>query len=154
MTTIVVHYVDVYVARRVGRGWRVLALRRAPERTRGGSWETIHGRMEPGETPVDAARRELSEETGLTASRLYNLSRVEAFYEHGQDRIVLIPAFAAVVTGAKVRLSDEHDRAEWLTPARAARRWVWPRSGRAVRDLVQLLKDGSAGSVEDVLRIG
>ncbi len=153
MTQIVVHYIDVYAVRRVGRAWRVLVLRRAPHRTRGGSWETIHGKMEAGETPVDAARRELGEETGLVPERLYNLSRVEAFYEHGQDRIVLSPAFAAVVTSAKFRLSDEHDRAQWCTVREAQRRYVWPRSARAVADMVKLLKNGTAGTVEDVLRV-
>ncbi len=154
MTTIVVHYVDVYAVRRHANGWRVLVLRRAPGRTRAGSWETIHGKMEAGETPVDAARRELAEETGLVPARLYNLSRVEAFYEHGTDQIVLIPAFAAVVEGkGAVRISDEHDAGAWLAPAAAQRRYVWPRSARAVADLVRLLKKGNAGTVEDVLRV-
>jgi len=30
-----------------------------------GSWETVHGTIEPGETPVQASLRELREETGL-----------------------------------------------------------------------------------------
>lgn len=157
MTAVVVRYVDVYVARprRGGRGYEILVLRRAPARTRAGSWEAIHGSIERGERPERAAQRELREETGLVPARFYNLSRVEAFYEHVPGRIVLIPAFAALVAaGAAVTLSEEHDRSAWLTPARAARRFVWPRSARAVADLVRLLRGGSARTVEDVLRVG
>ena len=41
---------------------RVLLLKRAPER--GGFWQPVTGRMDPGETPRETARRELREETG------------------------------------------------------------------------------------------
>jgi lipoyl(octanoyl) transferase len=41
---------------------RVLLLRRSPER--GGFWQQVTGRIEPGESPEQAARRELREETG------------------------------------------------------------------------------------------
>jgi ADP-ribose pyrophosphatase len=39
-------------------------------------WELVAGRKEPGETPLNAARRELIEETGYTARRLRKLMRV------------------------------------------------------------------------------
>jgi lipoyl(octanoyl) transferase len=41
---------------------RVLLLRRAPDR--GGFWQPVTGRLDPGETAAQAARRELREETG------------------------------------------------------------------------------------------
>ncbi len=46
----------------VGADGRVLLLRRVPER--GGFWQPVTGRIEPGEAPEVAARRELGEETG------------------------------------------------------------------------------------------
>jgi hypothetical protein len=52
-----------------------------------------------------------------------------------------------------VTLSAEHDRSEWLPVAEAGRRLAWPRERRALEDAVTLLGGGSAGSVEDVLRI-
>src|SRR5207237_4065611 len=92
-----VGFIDAYVLRPGAVGPEVLVLRRAPGGRSPGSWETVHGHIEPGETPVQAALRELREETGLEPTRLYNLSRVEAFYRHRTNDIVLIPVFAGVM---------------------------------------------------------
>ena len=71
-----------------------------------------------------------------------------------EDEVALVPVFVAFVgEGAGVRLSAEHDRAEWLPPAEAGRRFAWPRERRALEDAVALLGTGDAGAVEDVLRI-
>ena len=146
--------VDVYVLRPVGGGVEVLCLRRAPGQRSGGSWETVHGHIHDGEHPVDAAVRELREETGFTAVRLYNVSRVESFYLHRRDVVALIPAFCAVVPpGAAAAVSVEHDRAEWLPPEEAARRFAWPRERRALADALALLPGGDAGLLDDVLRV-
>jgi hypothetical protein len=52
-----------------------------------------------------------------------------------------------------VRLSREHDAAEWLSPSAAALRASWPRSRRAIGDVDALFGGGDAGPMEDVLRI-
>ena len=46
--------------RRTPQGWRLLVLRCYK------NWDFPKGRIEPGEEPIDAARRETTEETGLT----------------------------------------------------------------------------------------
>ena len=149
-----VTFVDVYVLRGTGAALEVLLLRRAAGGRCPGAWESVHGGIEPGETAVAAALRELREETGLVPGRLYNLSRVEAFYRHQQDEVALIPVFVALVDpGAVVVLSHEHDAFEWLSPPDAGRRMAWPRERRALEDAVALLASGDAGPVEDVLRI-
>ena len=154
MTELRVAFVDAYVLRIGTAGLEVLALRRASGGRSPGSWETVHGHIEPGETPVQAALREVREETGLDPARLYNVSRVEAFYRHRTDEIALIPVFAAVVDGAaEPRASPEHDRVEWLAPAAAAARFAWPRERRALDDVLSILGSGDAGLLEDVLRI-
>ncbi|HZN25717.1 MAG TPA: NUDIX domain-containing protein [Burkholderiales bacterium] len=46
--------------RRTWEGWRILVLRAYK------NWDFPKGRVEPGEEPLDAAKREATEETGLT----------------------------------------------------------------------------------------
>jgi 8-oxo-dGTP pyrophosphatase MutT (NUDIX family) len=114
----------------------------------------VHGTIEPGETPVQASLRELSEETGFVPERLYNVSRTEAFYQHKTNEVALIPVFAAFVAADSApRLSAEHDRAEWLAPADAAGRFAWPRERRALEDILSMLGGGDADLLEDVLRV-
>jgi 8-oxo-dGTP pyrophosphatase MutT (NUDIX family) len=154
MTAVRVCFVDSYALRGVGDQLQVLVLRRGPHGRCPGSWETVHGTIEPGETPVQASLRELSEETGFVPERLYNVSRTEAFYQHKTNEVALIPVFAAFVAADSApRLSAEHDRAEWLAPADAAGRFAWPRERRALEDILSMLGGGDADLLEDVLRV-
>jgi len=149
-----VSFVDTYALRGTGASLEVLVLRRGPVGRNPGSWETVHGTIEPGETPVQASLRELREETGLVPQKLYNLSRTEAFYQHKSDEVALIPVFAAFVPpAAAVQLSAEHDRGEWLRARDAAQRFAWPRERRALEDILSIVGGGNAGLLEDVLRV-
>jgi len=154
VTSVRVSLVDVYVLRGVEAAVECLVLRRAVGGRCPGSWETVHGHIEADERPAEAAARELAEETGLAPVRLYNVSRVEAFYQHRIDEVALVPVFAALVTlEAVVRLGSEHDRFEWLTPGAAESRFAWPRERRALEDIVALFRGGHAGAIDDVLRV-
>ena len=149
-----VAYVDLLVLRGSTEELEVLCLRRAPGGRSPGSWEAVHGHIDPGETPVATAVRELKEEAGLEPERLYNLSQIESFYRHGQNEVVLIPVLAAFVArNAKVRLSEEHDEYEWLRPQAARVRMSWPRLRREIGHAIRLVGLGNAGVLEDVLRI-
>ena len=145
--------IDVYVIRPLPAEWRVLVLQRAMDTRCPGAWETVHGRIEEGEEPEQAALRELREETGLTATRLYNVT-VHPFYLHATHTVQLAVVFAAFVAEpAAVAVGPEHTRSEWLNVGAALERFAWPREREALREIVHLLHAGNAGPVEDVLRV-
>lgn len=156
--------VDVYVVCPSPAGWdawRVLVLQRAATGTRCPlAWETVHGRIEPGERPEDAALRELREETGLAAARLYNVT-TQAFYLHntglpaaGLGTVQVAVAFCAFVDEARPpALGEEHGASAWLPPPEAAARLAWPREREALGHVRVLLGGGDAGPLEDVLRV-
>jgi general secretion pathway protein E len=152
-TKIVPGVVEVYVIRHNGGDWRVLALQRAVDAKRPGSWETVYGKIDSGERAEDAAVRELSEETGLEVKALYNVT-VNSFYLHAKRTIEMCMVFAAFVDDdAEVTIGEEHQRHEWLSVDEACERYTWPREAHSLRDAHRLLGRGDAGPVEDVLRI-
>jgi 8-oxo-dGTP pyrophosphatase MutT (NUDIX family) len=153
MTEIRVGVVDVYVIWANATGdWRILLLRRSESTRCPGAWEAVHGRIEPGEVPKDAAIREVREETGLEVSRLYNVT-VQPFYLHSSNTVQMAVVFAAFVESETIRLGAEHREYSWLDVATALETFAWPREAAALRDIVALLHDGDAGPVEDVLRV-
>ena len=91
---------------------RVLLVLRANEPSRG-LWSIPGGRIEPGETPRDAAAREVREETGLDV-------------EVGELLITadlgpyVVDDFAARVVGGTLRAGDDALDARWYAPAELA----------------------------------
>lgn len=157
MTQVGAGVVDVYVVRPNGGDWRVLCLRRAPGRSRAGAWEMVTGRVEPGEHPADAARREVREETGLDVRAMWTAG-VESFYLPAADLLqhaLLFVAFVADGAEAADEVLDghEHDAAEWLPLDAACQRLTWPWSRRRLREAWELLRGGDAGAVDDVTRV-
>ena len=144
--------VDVLVVRAARRGWQHLALRRAARTRCPGTWEAVHGKIERGESPSAAARREVREETGLPVQRLYSLT-VNPFFIASTGTVELAVVFVAVVGPGPLTLSEEHDAHAWLARAAARRRYHWPREREALDHIAVLFTGADAGAAEDVLRI-
>ncbi len=120
----------------------VLLLFRAPGLLHAGTWQAVHGMVDPGEKAYDAAWRETVEETGLTPERFFKLDYVETFYSDFTDAVHLVPTFAAFVTGAPgVTVSEEHTAYEWCTIEDAADRFVFPNQ----RNAIELIASSTAG---------
>ena len=104
----------VVVAFLIERDGCVLMLRRSPTKDHApGEWEPGSGRVESGETPVEAVHREAREETGLEVELL---GIVDTFhYYRGATREEAIGiAFHCRAAGGQLRLSPEHDAADWV----------------------------------------
>jgi lipoyl(octanoyl) transferase len=132
----------------LGADGRVLLLRRSPER--GGFWQQVTGRIERGEAPDAAARRELFEETGadvgvvpLDYRHAFALDPALNRVRPGQLALVEETAFAArLPPGFDARLSDEHSEHAWATPEEALARLRFAGLRRAVRLAVARLGAG------------
>ena len=136
-----VRVVDVYPYREQSVNPEFLVLRRAPETVHAGQWRMVGGKIESGEAAWQTALREVKEETGHAPTHVWTIPSVNAFYEWQDDRINLIPAFAATLPADPV-LDDEHDAFAWLPAQEAARRLAWPEQQRLLRLADRLVRDG------------
>jgi 8-oxo-dGTP pyrophosphatase MutT (NUDIX family) len=153
MTQIAAGLIDVYVIDPSRHPWRALLLQRAQGTRSPGSWEAVHGKIDPGETPEQAALREIKEETGLEIQRLYNVM-VQPFYLHHANTVQLAIVFCAFAdSNHTVTRSDEHQAHTWLSIGEAVNCYTWPRAIQAIRSIEKLLANNSAGPAEDVMRI-
>ena len=153
MTTVNAGTVDVYVIDPSPPAWQVLVMQRGADTRCPGAWETVHGHIEPNESPAEAARREVMEETGLRIQRLYVIA-VQPFFMQKTQAVEMAIVFAAFVSASQpVILGSEHLRYQWLDVGAAAERFIWPRERAALAEITELLREGHAGPAEDVLRI-
>lgn len=140
MPTILSRIVDIYVFRRAPAGVEFLQLRRRADSRVGGTWQSVHGAIEPGETAANAARRELLEETGLCPLRFWQLEQVNTFFVAAEDAIHLCATFAAeVAADATVRINIEHDDFRWILAAEARTGFMWPGQRACISEILDTI---------------
>ncbi|MFC5148952.1 NUDIX hydrolase [Streptomyces aureoversilis] len=90
---------------------KVLLLHRPADDYLGGLWELPSGGVDTGETLIEALRREIAEETGLTVTAIGDyLGHFD--YRSGSGRATRQFNFTTTVTGETVTLT-EHDAHLW-----------------------------------------
>jgi dATP pyrophosphohydrolase len=105
---------------------KFLLLKRAPHKIYPSTWQMITASCEKGETAKQTAIRELSEETGLKAGKLFSVPHVNTFYFEINDSICLSPVFLVFVNTESVNISDEHTEYKWVTYDEAVQQIHWP----------------------------
>jgi dATP pyrophosphohydrolase len=152
--TVKTHKIVVFVARPRMAGGRheFLQLRRR-EPPLAGTWQTVRGSIESGETAAAAALRELREETALRPAEFYRLGSVETFYDLDSDAVWHSAAFFALLAvDATVTLNDEHDAIRWVDETELDRHFMWPSEKPLMREIqTELL--GAGGLCKPYLRI-
>jgi len=133
MPTIRCTHVEVYVFRRRSSRVEFLALRRAAGSSLAGIWQPVTGKIDRGESMLDAAVREVREETGLLPRRWWALETTTVFTDPGSDSVLLLPLFVAEVEPrAVVTLSGEHDGHRFVAARTAARLYLWEAQRRGL----------------------
>jgi ADP-ribose pyrophosphatase len=94
---------------------RILLVRQYRVPARGYLWELPAGRLDAGETPLQAARRELIEETGYRAK---HWKKLVAFYPSPGFVAEKMTIFLAtgLTAGQATPMDDERIETRWFTP--------------------------------------
>jgi len=108
------------------------------------SWQTVYGGIEPNETAIQAALRELAEETALTPARMFQVEYLEQFYFRPTDSLLLMPVFAVEVPAdATPTLNHEHDNFRWIPEAQIDAAFMWRTQREALSILLDALRTDS-----------
>lgn len=129
-------HVEVYLFRYAHRSYAYLLLKRIP--TRGGFWQPITGGVEKGEELLDAVRREVAEESGIT-----NIKRI---IENVHQFVVEAPPYyREYIFGVEIdpretitldkNIQQEHDDHRWCAYKEAMALLKWPGNKEGLKKL-------------------
>ncbi|RPI18242.1 MAG: NUDIX pyrophosphatase [Ignavibacteriae bacterium] len=142
MPKIISNYIEVHVCRRAESGYSFLLLKRSPEmEIYPGIWQVITGAIEENEPTIDAAKREVMEETGLAPLKIYSMPRVNTFYFEFGDAICLSPVFLAMTDKEDVVISGEHTEHRWVNYEEAVNLIHWPDQIESLNLIYKYLND-------------
>lgn len=104
---------DCLVFARTDEGMKLLLIQRKNEPCKG-KWAFPGGFMDIDETTIDAARRELKEETGLVVSELHRVGFFDAVDRDPRERIITVAYYTILDKPAEVSGLDDAAQAKWF----------------------------------------
>ncbi len=121
-----------------------LMLRRSrTEKIYPDSWQIVTGSIEPGETALQGALRELKEETGYRPQKFWTVPHVNTFFTEKNDTLNHTVIFAAQVPPlTDPVLSEEHYQYGWYTIDKAKAMCVWPGQVTALEIVHEFIVNG------------
>ncbi len=143
MPSVVADVVEAFVYRRLNGRTQFLLLRRKDDASLGGTWQSFDGRIEPGETALQAARRIVQERAGLHVTDAFSADYVNQFYDHQRDVLVLAPVFAfPAPAGQRVTPAEVYSDYAWCERDEATARLPFVGQRWAVRHIDDVIAPG------------
>jgi dATP pyrophosphohydrolase len=128
--------IEAHIFRETSDGIEFLLLKRSEKEIYPGLWQMVNGKISEGEKAYQTALREIKEETGIVPEKLWVVPKVDSFYSHENDNIMLLPVFAAQFNFfAKPIISNEHSEFKWVSPEEAKKLLAWDGQRQAI-DLI------------------
>jgi bis(5'-nucleosidyl)-tetraphosphatase len=111
---------------------------------RSGHWDFPKGNIEINETEMQAATRELGEETGISKFRLIPNFRYTLSYKYTRKSVLIskqVILFLASTKVNKVIISDEHIGFRWLNILASANQLTYSNAKNALQNAINFLRD-------------
>ncbi|MEK6816759.1 MAG: NUDIX domain-containing protein, partial [Nanoarchaeota archaeon] len=108
-----------------------------------GHWDLPKGMIEPGETELKCARREIGEETGIKdVFQVKGFAETESYFFRQEGRTVFkeVTFFLFESGTAEVKLSKEHKGFAWLNFHEAMSRLTYPNAKSILRKAHEFLE--------------
>jgi len=112
------------------RGDEVLLIQRGTA-PRKGEWSIPGGRIEAGETEAQAAIRELTEETSVSADLLTKITALNADFEGFHYRL---HDYLARWTSGEPKAGDDADKARFVPLSEISSLGMWAETEQVIRD--------------------
>ena len=125
MSQVIVRCIDCHICFVHNNKVKYLVLKRSSNKRYPLVWQSVTGKINPGEKPMDATLREVKEETGLSPLNLWAIDTVNYYYDPQENIMNLIPVFGMLVNTQSIKLSDEHQNYKWLNFEDAKNKLLW-----------------------------
>jgi len=120
---------------------QILLLKRMKDK--GGFWQPISGGVETGEELVDAVKREVYEETGISEIKQILDLKYSFHFEAEKDGQIMQMTDHCFGMEIKekvcIKLSDEHEKYIWCSVEEAKKHITWEFSIAAIQRLVEAI---------------
>ncbi len=116
---------------------KILLIQRSEKSSYPSYWQLVEGKLEKGESPSEALKREVEEEIGVSVLQLeinsviYN--EIEA---KGLKYLCFRIVFETIISSKKIKISDEHTSFGWFNKDEVAKLLLLPGTGEVLENLI------------------